>query len=110
MQIYLTKQEERKLKRAIRKTIKTVKTTLAVIFVIGIFIICGHIDSHYKIEAEITDLDGYTYTAVDVAGYEWQFEDDTLFPIGTRVKLKMFNHCTHSSRVDDEIVKVKPVK
>ena len=110
MQIYLKKQEERKLKRAIRKTIKTVKTTLAVIFVIGIFAICGNIESRYKIEAEITDLDGYTYTAVDIAGYEWKFTDDKLYPVGTKVKLKMFNHLTHSNRVDDEIIDVKPMK
>ena len=106
MQIIMTREEKRKVRRFIRRAI----AVLEFASLLAIFIICGHIDSHYKIEAEITDLDGYTYTAVDVAGYEWQFEDDTLYPVGTRVKLKMFNHCTHSSRVDDEIVKVKPVK
>ena len=110
MQIYLTRQEERKLKRAIRRAKENLKLALAVAYFIAALIICGRIDHYYKIEAEITDLDGYTYTAVDVAGYEWKFEDDTLFPVGTNVKLKMFNHLTHSSRVDDEIIKVTPMK
>ena len=71
--------------------------------------ICGSIENHYKTEAEIVEIDGYTYTAVDVDGDEWKFEDDKLFPVGTKVKLKLFNNLTVSIE-DDEIVKVKPIR
>ena len=106
----MTREEQRKVKRFIRKTKERAKVAFVAIYFVGALIICGNIDSHYKIEAEITELNGYTYTAVDIAGYEWKFSDDTLYPVGTKVKLKMHNNCTHNSRVDDEIVKVKPMK
>lgn len=110
MQIYLTRQEERRIKRAIRRAKEKAKVAFVAVYFIVALAVVGHFENHYTIEAKVFDLDGYTYTVVDDAGYEWKFTDDTLYPVGTRVKLKMFNHCTHSSRVDDEIVKVKPVK
>lgn len=110
MKVVLTMREKRNIRVFIRRAKKTAKVVLVAGLFTVAFAICGNVESKYKIEAEITDLQGYTYTAVDVAGYEWKFEDDTLFPVGTKVKLKMFNHCTDNSRADDEIVKVKPVR
>ena len=106
----MTREEQRKVKRFIRKTKERAKVAFVAIYFVGALALVGHIEHHYTIGAKVTELDGYTYTVVDEAGYEWKFTDDTLFPVGTKVKLKMFTNCTHNSRVDDEIVKVKPVK
>ena len=109
MQVILTRAEQRKIRRTIRKVKQTTIGTLLIIYFIATLLFCTYIEHNYKIEAQITALNGYTYTAVDKAGYEWQFIDDTIFPIGTKVKLKMYDSCT-TSRVDDEVRGVVPVK
>lgn len=109
MQVILTREEKRKARRIIRRTVKAVQATAVAGFFVATFALCGNIENHYKIEAEIVELEGNTYTAVDIDGDEWKFEDDKLFPVGTKVKLKLFNNLTVSIE-DDEIVKVKPVK
>ena len=109
MQVYLTRVGQRELRRLVRKAKKVVAGTLAISFIVASFLLCAYIEHNYRIEAKITALDGYTYTAVDKVGYEWQFTNESLFPVGTKVTLKMYDNCT-TSRVDDEIRGVVPVR
>lgn len=109
MKVILTREEERKLRRAVSKAKHRVSSAVAVGFIVAMIILAGRVESRYSIEAKITDLDGYTYTAEDVAGYEWKFTDDKLLPVGTTVKLKMYN-CLTASRADDEVENVKPMR
>lgn len=109
MEIVMTRDEERKLRRKMRKVIRRAKNILAIGAVIGAFIIVGHIESHYSVEARVVDLNEYTYTVIDADGYDWTFEDDRLFPVGTKVKMKFHNNVT-KTRADDQLVKVSPIK
>ena len=109
MQVILTREEKRKVRRFIRRTKENLKIGLVLAYIVIAFIICGRIETQYKIEAKITELNGYTYTAVDVAGYEWKFIDERLFPEGTNVKLKMYNGLT-TTRNDDTVLDIKPMK
>jgi hypothetical protein len=109
MQIILTRAEQRKLKKIINKTKEILKIAIFSIGITTAFIISGYIESRYHIEAEVTEVDGYAYTVVDEAGYEWKFEDENKeLHIGTRVRLRMNDYLT-SNRLDDKIEKVKPI-
>ena len=110
MQLVLTREEKRRMRRFIRKAADTLAVTSILSLIITLFILCGRFESRYTIEAKVVNIEGYVYTVEDVAGYEWKFEDDRLFPEGTRVKLKMYNSLTDNTRMDDEIVKVKHIK
>ena len=110
MQVILTREEKRKVRRFIRRAVKSLTVAGIVALIVTIIILCGRVETRYNIEAEITDIDGYTYTAEDITGHEWKFDDDRLFPEGTKVKLKMHNSLTDNDRADDEILEVKPIK
>lgn len=86
-----------------------VRIFIVLSFLLFAVYVCGRIDTEYTVEAEITNLEGYTYTAVDVTGFEWVFEHDMLFPVGTDVELRVF-HAFSSSKWDDSIKDVKTIK
>ena len=109
MRVIVTNEERREFRRFVRRTKEKIKNTVIVLILILLVIVAGYIECNYSIEAKITDLDGYTYTAVDVEGYTWKFEDDVLFPVGTKVKLRIHDNITHS-RLDDEVWGVKRIK
>lgn len=106
MQIIFTEQEQKEVKQFIQIVTDIIKVTVAICILVGIFILCGKIETEYNIEAQVVQHKNGMYTAQDVAGYMWAFEDTREFPVGTSVKLKMHNNHTDTSRIDDYILKV----
>ena len=110
MQIIMTRTEKRRLERIIHKVANGTQIALLLGFFIALFAICCDIERNYKIDAEVVRIEGHTYTVLDKAGECWQFENDKLFPVGTKVTLKINDSCTPNIVDDDEVIKVKPLK
>ena len=106
MQIIFTEQEQKEVKQFIQRATDIIKVTVAICVLVGIFIMCGKIETEYNIEAQVIQHTDRMYTVQDVAGYMWAFEDDREFAVGTTVQLKMHNGHTETSRLDDYILKV----
>lgn len=85
---------------------ETVRVGLIIALVIALFLIVGHIESHYDKVATVEYVNPNSYvTAIDKQGNVWGFYADNLCE-GDIVKLKMFTNCTDSI-CDDEVVGVK---
>lgn len=85
---------------------------LGSVLVLALFIIPsgigGNIETHYKLNAVVTEINNDIVTVEDKNGNEWEFIG-TDFEIGQNVKMTMFNHYTDNTIEDDEIIKVKVV-
>lgn len=85
---------------------ETVRVGLIIALVIALFLIVGHIESHYNKVAIVEYVNPNSYvTAIDKQGNVWGFYADGLYE-GDVVKLKMFTNCTDPI-CDDEVVGVK---
>lgn len=93
---------------ASRNNRTNVKAIIVIALVIAVFLIVGHIESHYNMTAIVTYINSNDYvTVVDAEGDVWAFYG-TNFSVGDEVKLKMFTNCTDSI-YDDEVVKAVKV-
>lgn len=106
MHVVNTKTRQRRVRRIIKRVKDAVSVALLIAGFTTIIAICGYLESHYNIEAKITERVGCTYTVVDTAGYSWKFTDSAVYDVGTEVVLNMHNSHT-ATRNDDAIVKVK---
>lgn len=91
---------------------KTFKTILiASIIFFGILLLSFY-ESHYNRQAIVTKVDGKNITFTDTSDNTWVFENNkaTIFSIGAKVKLLMFNNNTEEYIYDDEIIKVTELK
>lgn len=109
MQVILTRAEKRRLIRLVKNITYWTKVTLVIALFVTMFGMLGRIETRYNINANIIELNEFTYTATDVAGYEWTFECEEYVPVGATVKLQM--HTNYTSNRDDDIVKnIKIIK
>jgi hypothetical protein len=106
MRVILTSAEQRKLRRLVKRLKDIGRALLISVIVLGILFMYSRIQSRYNIDAEIISYEEGIYTAKDVAGYTWKFEDDRAMFVGTAIELTMFNAHTDDTRIDDTIIKV----
>jgi hypothetical protein len=107
MQIVLTRQEQRKLRRLVKKAKEVVPGIIGLTVFTLLLGLSGYNDSHYTINAKVTKCTENLYLVEDEVGYIWEFEDNREFEVGTSVKLVMHNGHTHNTKVDDKVVDVK---
>ena len=95
-----------------KRTKENLMYTLALIIIVVIFGIVGHIETHYtRKDCVVVEVEQGLVTVLDTTGNEWCYymdsEDYTEVPsTGTKVSLKMFTAYTDNTIEDDEIVKV----
>ena len=108
MQIILTKQEQRKLRRIIRKVKRAIPYTIAITFLVGLIGAIGYSETHYTIEATVIECADNVYKLEDIVGDVWEYEkDETEYEVGTDVTLIMHNGYTYNTKEDDMIVRIK---
>lgn len=108
MQIILTKQEQRKLRRIIRKVKRAVPYTIAISFLLGLIGAVGYNETHYNIEATVIDCTDNVYKMEDIVGDVWEYEDtENKYELGTNVQLVMHNGYTYNTKEDDIIIRIK---
>lgn len=93
------------------KFFSIIKTTFAIILVLGMFLLFCYQQTHYVrvghvIKTKSFCVDNY-YDFVDSTGYVYEFVSTDLIDTEQVVKVKMFNNCTEEDVTDDIIIDYK---
>jgi hypothetical protein len=104
----IDKRKTKESKTMTRRTKENLMYTLALIIIVVILGIAGHIETHYtRKDCKVVETSGKAVYVVDSTGNEWCYVADEEVPtVGTKVDLKMFTAYTDNTIKDDEIVNV----